>query len=82
MLFNRALHKRDLMHLIFLQDCSSKSIGVAAQLAGAKDPLNSFYSVKRLIGRSYAECARYAGSLVYSLAEGPNGEAYLWSPAR
>ena len=65
-----------------LQDSHDTKIGVAAQSAAQSDPLNSFYSVKRLIGRSYANCYREAGSLVYKLAEGEKGESLLWSPAR
>lgn len=57
-------------------------VGVAAQRIASKDPLNSFYSVKRLIGRSYASCRREAGMLVYKLSEGAAGETLLWSPAR
>jgi len=55
---------------------------VAAQHVASEDPLNSFYSVKRLIGRAYANCYRESGYLVYKLAEGEAGETMLWSPAR
>lgn len=65
-----------------LQDPNDTKIGVAAQLVAPADPLNSFYSVKRLIGRSYANCYREAATLVYKLSEGEKGETQLWSPAR
>lgn len=67
---------------MILQDDADTKIGVAAQVSAAADPLNSFYSVKRLIGRSYANCYRETGTLVYKLAEGEDGETLLWSPAR
>ena len=57
-------------------------IGSAAQQAASRDPLNTFSSVKRLIGRTFANCYREAGSLVYKLVEGPQGETLLWSPAK
>ena len=64
------------------QDEDGTQLGVAAQQAAASDPLNSFYSVKRLVGRSYANCYREAATLVYKLEEGEDGETLLWSPAR
>lgn len=57
-------------------------IGVPAQKAASSDPLNCFYSVKRLIGRPFANCYREAGTVVYDVKEGPAGETLLWSPAR
>ena len=65
-----------------MQDPDKTRIGIAAQQVASDDPLNSFYSVKRLIGRAYANCYRESGFLVYKLAEGEDGETVLWSPAR
>lgn len=55
---------------------------MSAQKAASSDPLNCFYSVKRLIGRPFANCYREAGTVVYDVKEGPAGETLLWSPAR
>ena len=71
-----------LKYLSSFQEPKDKLTGVAAQQVVSRDPLNCFYSVKRLIGREYANCYREAAFLVYKLVEGPKGETFLWSPAR
>jgi hypothetical protein len=58
-------------------------VGHAAVAAGRSRPQDTFYSVKRLIGRQLAEVQAFAGQLVYKVAAaGDGGAAALHCPAR
>lgn len=55
-------------------------VGAAAVAQMESNPLNSYYSAKRLIGRRYADVAAAAPQLVYRIAEGARGGVALACP--
>ena len=57
-------------------------VGRQAQRQAVTNPLNTFYSVKRLTGNTYAATAAAASQLVYGVCEGADGAAALACPAR
>jgi heat shock protein 1/8 len=57
-------------------------VGEAARRAAGADPANTFYSVKRFIGRDLAQAAADAARVPYGVAADAGGAAVLECPAR
>jgi heat shock protein 1/8 len=57
-------------------------VGEAARRAAGADPANTFYSVKRFIGRDLAQTAADAARVPYGVAADADGAAVLECPAR
>jgi molecular chaperone DnaK len=52
-------------------------VGQAAKRQAVTNPKNTIFSVKRLIGRKYAEVKAIAAKLPYKVVEGKNGDAAI-----
>lgn len=52
-------------------------VGQAAKRQAVTNPLNTLFSVKRLIGHKFAEVKNWISHLPYKVVEGKNGDAYI-----
>ena len=52
-------------------------VGQAAKRQAITNPTNTVFSVKRLIGRKYAELKEHEKNLPYKVVEAPNGDAHI-----
>eukprot|EP00242_Pyramimonas_sp_CCMP2087_P014768 CAMPEP_0198206402 /NCGR_PEP_ID=MMETSP1445-20131203/9938_1 /TAXON_ID=36898 /ORGANISM="Pyramimonas sp., Strain CCMP2087" /LENGTH=325 /DNA_ID=CAMNT_0043879081 /DNA_START=405 /DNA_END=1378 /DNA_ORIENTATION=- len=57
------------------------TVGRKAQQRRIKDPLNTFHSVKRFIGRTFAECKEDIANVGFEVVADEQGEATLVCPA-
>jgi len=55
-------------------------VGQTAKRQSVTNPDNTFYSVKRLIGRNYAETTREREMLSYQVEKGPSNDVRVHSP--
>lgn len=58
-----------------------KLVGQIAKRQGVMNPENTFYSVKRFIGRRYDEVTQEAKQVTYKVARDSNGNVKLHCPA-
>ena len=52
-------------------------VGQAAKRQAITNPTNTVFSVKRLIGRKYAELKEHEKNMPYKVVEAPNGDAHI-----
>ena len=52
-------------------------VGQTAKRQAVTNPKNTIFSIKRLMGRKYAECARERDMVPYEIVEAANGDAHV-----
>ncbi len=62
----------------FMED-GERLVGQPARRQAVTNPSNTFFAIKRLIGRSYADplVEKDKGMVPYDIAKGPNGDAWV-----
>ncbi len=52
-------------------------VGQTAKRQAVTNPKNTIFSIKRLMGRKFAECQREQGLVPYEIVAAPNGDAHV-----
>jgi molecular chaperone DnaK len=65
--------------VVALQDDGERVIGQPAKRQAVTNPSNTFFAIKRLIGRQYDDpvVAKDRGMVPYEIVKGPNGDAWV-----
>jgi molecular chaperone DnaK len=63
--------------IVAFSKTGERLVGKAAKRQAVTNPQNTIFSVKRLIGKKYAEARALQSKLPYKIVEGKNGDAYV-----
>ena len=65
--------------IVALQDDNERTIGQPAKRQAVTNPTNTFFAIKRLIGRQYNDpvVAKDKDMVPYEIVKGPNGDAWV-----
>src|ERR1044071_1514997 len=65
--------------VVALTDDGERLIGQPAKRQAVTNPANTFFAIKRLIGRKYDDpvVAKDKGMVPYEIVQGPNGDAWV-----
>jgi molecular chaperone DnaK len=72
---------RTVPSIVAFTRAGERIVGQAAKRQAVVNPENTFFSIKRLMGKSYAEAAAEADRLPYKLVAGATGDARVKAPA-
>src|SRR6201998_4343345 len=65
--------------VVAILDDGERLVGQPAKRQAVTNPANTFFAIKRLIGRQYADpmVAKDKGMVPYEIVKGPNGDAWV-----
>ena len=63
--------------IVAFTKAGERLVGQTAKRQAVTNPTNTIYSIKRLMGRKYAEVVRERELSPYQIVEAPNGDAYV-----
>ncbi len=70
--------------VVAIQDDGERLVGQSAKRQSVTNPSNTFYAIKRLIGRQFDDplVVKDKGMVPYEIVEGPNGDAWVRANAK